>query len=121
MSFLLDPPLLVATGAAIERLCPDARRARRLGAASVAAFVGVSTLLYVRAPVPGLGLLPRAFGAADGRDFMLGSGVRSFAGHQAGPRTHAAAAAIFASYPGWLALGRRLARRELRSAAGRAR
>ncbi|WP_372789651.1 hypothetical protein [Paraconexibacter sp.] len=99
MSFLLDPPLLVATGAAIERVVPDEAAARTLSTATVATFVGVSTLLYLRAPVPGLSLLYRPFGAADGRDFMLGSGVVSFADREAGPRTHALAAAIFATYP----------------------
>lgn len=111
MSFLLDPPLLVATGAVIERAVPDQELARKLGAGSVAVFVGVSTLLYTRAPLPGLSLWYRPFGCVDGRDFMLGSGVVSFADHDAGPRTHALAAAIFATYPGWLALGRRLGRR----------
>lgn len=111
MSFLLDPPLLVAAGAVIERAVPDRALARRLGAGAVSVFVGVSALLYARAPIPGLSLWYRPFGCADGRDFMLGSGVVSFADHDAGPRTHVLAAAIFATYPGWLALGRRLARR----------
>lgn len=111
MSFLLDPPLLVAAGAVIERAVPGEEAARTAGAVTVGTFIGVSTLLYLRAPVPGLSWLYRPFGARDGRDFMLGSGVRSFAGHEAGPRTHALAAAIFATYPGWLWLGRRLARR----------
>ena len=111
MSFLLDPPLLLATGAAIERVVPDERAARLLSRGTVATFVGVSALLYLRAPVPGLSLLYRPFGAKDGRDFMLGSGVVSFAERDVGPRTHGLAAAVFATYPGWLALGRRLARR----------
>ncbi len=111
VSFLLDPPLLVATGAAIERLAPDEDAARRATRAALATFVGVSALLYARAPVPGLRMLWGPFGAADGRDFMLGSGVVSFAEHDAGPRTHALAAAIFAGYPACLATGRRLARR----------
>lgn len=111
MSFLLDPPLLVVAGAAIERLVPDEIDARRAGRATVAVFVGVSVLLYARAPVPGLRRLWSPFGATDGRDFMLGSGIVSFADHDAGPRTHALAAAIFASYPAWLTAGRRLARR----------
>lgn len=111
MSFLLDPPLLVAAGAAIERAAPDEDLARTLSAATVATFVGVSALLYLRVPAPGLGLYSRVFRTQDGRDFMLGSGIVSFADHEAGPRTHALAAALFATYPGWLALGRRLGRR----------
>jgi hypothetical protein len=114
VSFLLDPPMLVASGALIERSVADQRRADTLARATVATFVGVSALLYARAPIPGLGLLWRPFGAADGRDFMLGSGVRSFASYDAGRGTHALAAAIFATYPGWLALGRRLARQRQR-------
>lgn len=111
MSFLLDPPLLVAAGAAIERVAPGEDAARTLGAITVGTFIGVSALLYLRVPAPGLSLLYRPFGAQDGRDFMLGSGVKSFAGHEAGARTHALAAGIFATYPACLGLGRRLARR----------
>ncbi|MGZ4248470.1 MAG: hypothetical protein ACXVUE_09210 [Solirubrobacteraceae bacterium] len=111
MSILLDPPMLIASGALIERTVADETQADSLAHATVATFVGVSVLLYLRAPVPGLGLLWRPFGATDGRDFMLGSGVRSFAAHNAGPGTHVLAAAIFATYPSWLSLGRRLARR----------
>lgn len=111
MSFILDPPLLLTAGATIERLDVDDRTADALAAATAATFVGVSTLLYLRAPVPGLGLIWKPFRTKDSRDFMLGSGVRSFADHEAGPRTHALAAAILASYPAWLALGRRLGRR----------
>lgn len=118
MSFLIDPPLLVATGAAIERGVADDRHADMLGRAAVATFVGVSVLLYARARVPGLSLLYRPFGSADGRDFMLGSGVRSFADHDAGPATHALAAAIFATYPAWLRLGRRLGRQPGSSRSG---
>ena len=106
LSFLLDPPLLVAAGAAYQRAPLDERQARAVDRATVATFVGVSTLLYLRAP--GLSLIWRPFGCADGRDFMLGSGIKSFAGHRAGPRTHLLAAAIFATYPAWLKLGRRV-------------
>jgi hypothetical protein len=104
MSFLLDPPLLVATGAAIERGLGDRPGlARHAGRAAVGVFVGVSAALYANAP--GLEPLWRPWGARSGRDFMLGSGI-------AHPRERGhAVLALFALYPAWLALGRRMARR----------
>lgn len=107
MSFLLDPPLLVAAGSAIERLAPDDRTARRAAGGTVAVFVGVSLALY--ANTPGLGAFWRPFRARNGREFMLTSGL----GRTDGPRgasQHAAALALFALYPAWLELGRRAAR-----------
>ncbi|MDZ7732925.1 MAG: hypothetical protein U5R31_07220 [Acidimicrobiia bacterium] len=113
MSFLIDPPLLVGAGAMIERAVPPERR--DLASASVVGtFVGVSVGLYL--DVPGLGAIWRPFGSAGGRDFMLNSGVLGIDHTRAGAPTHAAAAAIFATYPLWLALGRRLARRRPGSA-----
>lgn len=109
MSFLLDPPLLVASGIAIERLVPDERR-DLAEAATLGTFVGVSCALYLN--VPGLGALWRPFRADDGRDFMLSSGVLGIDHRRAGAGTHAVAAAIFATYPLWLKVGRRLGRRD---------
>lgn len=109
MSFLLDPPLLVASGAAIERAVPDAEEARRLSALTLAAFVGVSAALYARAP--GLRAVWGPFGARDGREFMLGSGLVRVDHEQMAPVQHALAVSQFALYPAWLALGRRLGRR----------
>lgn len=108
MSFLLDPPLLAAAGAAIERFAPDERTARVAARGTVATFVGVSLALYANAP--GLSAFWRPFRARDGREFMLTSGLARTDGPQGAPQ-HAAALALFALYPAWLELGRRAARR----------
>jgi hypothetical protein len=109
MSFVLDPPLLVASGAAIERLGVGDATARRLSAASVATFVGVSVALYANAP--GLRAIWGPFGARSGREFMLTSGLARVDERRITPARHAAALSLFAAYPLWLALGRALARR----------
>ena len=49
--------------------------------------------------------------ADDGRDWMLNSGVFRFDHRDPRPATHAASAALFASYPLWLWLGWRDGRR----------
>lgn len=108
MSFVLDPPLLFAAGVLIERrLPPDQRDLAE--AATLGVFFGGSFGLYNN--VPGLGVLWRPFRAANGRDFMWNSGVFHVDTAQAGPRLHAAAGAIFATYPFFIKLGRRLGRR----------
>lgn len=107
MSFLLDPPLLAAAGAAIERLAPDERSARLAARGTVATFVGVSVALYANAP--GLGAFWRPFRARNGREFMLTSGLARTDG-PSGAARHAAVLAQFALYPAWLELGRRAAR-----------
>lgn len=107
MSFLLDPPLLAAAGVAIERFAPDERTARVAARGTVATFIGVSAALYANAL--GLGAFWRPFGASSGREFMLTSGLAPSRGPQRAVQ-HAAALALFALYPAWLALGRRAAR-----------
>jgi hypothetical protein len=109
MSFLFDPPLLVAGGAAIERLAPDHATATVAEWAMLAVFIGTSTALY--ANVPGLGLLWRPYGSTSGRDFMLNSGMTRFRHDRPPLRTHLLAAVLFATYPLWLRAGRRLATR----------
>jgi hypothetical protein len=109
VSFLLDPPLLVAAGIAIERLAPDEDGARTASRATVAAFVGTSVALYL--DMPGLGLLWRPFGSKSGRDFMLNSGLTRFRHERPQTRTHLLAALLFCAYPLWLRAGRGLARR----------
>ena len=113
MSFLLDPPLLFASGVLIERALPLGRR-DVAEAATLGVFFGGSFGLYNN--VPGLGLLWRPFRARNGRDFMWNSGVF---GVNTTPETgtrewplHAAAAGIFATYPFFLKLGRKLGRRK---------
>lgn len=108
MSFLLDPPLLVAAGAAIERGVADERDARAAERATVGIFVGVSLALY--ANVPGLGAFWKPFGARSGREFMLTSGLAPVDEARLRPWQHVAALSVFATYPLWLALGRRAAR-----------
>lgn len=112
MSFLLDPPLLLASGLAIERCTEDERTADRLANATLTVFLGVSVPLWndVRSPV--LAPVWRPFGSAGPRDFMVNSGVltlpvprRPTLGH------HLAASAVFTLYPLSLRLGRQLGRR----------
>ncbi|MEE2854327.1 MAG: hypothetical protein VX424_16950 [Actinomycetota bacterium] len=104
MSFLLDPPLLMASGALIERHVPPDRR-DVAEAAVLGIFFGGSFGLYH--DVPGLGLLWRPFRARNGRDFMWNSGVFGVDTAKAGWPLHAAAAAIFATYPLFIKIGRR--------------
>jgi len=114
MSFVIDPPLLVASGAAIEAAAgEDERRARRLRAGVTALFVGVSLALY--ANLPGLGRLWRPFGARSGREFMLTSGLARVDERRSGPARHLGALSLFLLYPLWARLGAALVR------AGRAR
>ena len=107
MSFALDLPLLVASGVLIERNVGSDRR-DVAEAAVLGVFFGGSFGLYNN--VPGLGVLWRPFRARNGRDFMWNSGV--FGVHTAELRwpLHAAAGAIFATYPFFIKLGRRLGR-----------
>ncbi|OBI41356.1 hypothetical protein A5707_07825 [Mycobacterium kyorinense] len=107
MSFLLDPPMLVASGVIIERGLPAEQR-DAAEAATLGVFFGGSFGLYNN--VPGLGLLWRPFRAQNGRDFMWNSGVFGVRTQQLNWPMHAVAAAIFATYPIFLKLGRRLGR-----------
>jgi hypothetical protein len=108
VSFLLDPGLLLASGAAIEGAIPDDRKdAAEL--ATIVTFLGISTALYANAP--GLGLFWKPFRATGGRDFMLNSGIFHFRHDRPGWRTHTVALAILATYPLWLRAGRRLGSR----------
>lgn len=105
MSFLVDPPLLVASGAAIEAAAPDERTARRLEAAVLGVFVVTSVSLYLNARWTRW--LARLCRARSGRDWMLNSGVFHFDDERAGPTTHLVSAFIFCTYPLWIRLGRR--------------
>ncbi|MCZ7631443.1 MAG: hypothetical protein M5U19_21375 [Microthrixaceae bacterium] len=108
MSFLLDPPLLVASGVLIENVLPEEHR-DLAEAATMSTFIGISIALYLE--VPGLGLFWKPFGSTDGRDFMINSGVLKVNTDEAGWRTHAASAAIYATYPLFMKLGRRIGAR----------
>jgi len=109
MSFVIDPPLLVAAGAAIEVVAGDDEvTARRLRGATAGLFVGVSLALYANAP--GLSRIWRPFGSRSGREFMLTSGLASVDERRIAPVQHAAALSLFALYPLWARLGAALAR-----------
>lgn len=109
MTLLVDPPLLVGTGAAIARLAPDERRARWLECAALAAFLGAGVSLYCNASW--MEWFRRPFPAESGRDFMLNSMVFHVEYRHPRPAVHIGAAAVFATYPLWLRLGGWLARR----------
>lgn len=109
MSFLLDPPLLVASGAAIERVVEDPERQAALEAGTVALVAGVSLALYANAP--GLRGLWSRFGSRSGREFMLSSGLAPVDEDALRTRHHLAANSLFALYPLWIRLGRLAARR----------
>ncbi len=108
MSFLLDPPMLFAAGVLIERRLPAEQR-DLAEAATLGVFFGGSFALYQ--DVPGLQPLWRPFGASGGRDFMWNSGVFGVGTGALRWPMHAAAGAIFATYPLWLKVGRRRGRR----------
>ena len=108
MSFLLDPPLLVASGVLIEKALPEEHR-DLAEAATMATFIGISVALYLEAP--GLGMFWKPFGSDNGRDFMVNSGVFKVDTDKAGWRTDVVSAAIYATYPLFLKLGRRIGAR----------
>jgi len=109
MSFVIDPPLLVASGAAIEAVAgEDEATARRLRGGVVALFVAVSLALY--ANVPGLARLWRPFGSRSGREFMLTSGLVRVDEQRIAPVQHAGALSLFLLYPLWVRLGSALMR-----------
>jgi hypothetical protein len=99
VSFLIDPPWLYANG----RVAARSPAPVPLTVATVLAFYVVSISLYFN--LPWTQRIWRACRARDGRDWMLNSGVLHFDHRHAGPRTHAASALIFATYPLWMWLG----------------
>jgi hypothetical protein len=109
VSFLIDPPWLYANGRAIGAVETDDRRAKRLLAATMGVFWGVSIPLYLnqRWTRP----IWRACRARSGRDWMLNSGVLKLDDRHPSRRTHVVSAAIFATYPLWLWLGYRQGKR----------
>jgi hypothetical protein len=112
MSFLLDPPLLFATGAAIERLVEDESTADRLAGITIAGYLGVSVPLWLDSGARPLQLIWRPFGSEGARDFMVNSGLLHLpTPRRAEARHHLMAAVVFATYPLALALGRRWGRR----------
>lgn len=109
MSFLVDPPLLIGTGATIATVAPDEKTARRLEGAVLVVFLVTSISLYFNARWTDW--LARLCRAETGRDWMLNSGVFHFDHAKPKPKVHAVSALIFATYPAWLRLGRKLGSR----------
>ena len=110
MSFLIDPPWLYATGQLYGRVLPERTPAARvLEKATAGAFLATSISLYLNRPWTRP--IWKACRAQDGRDWMLNSGVFGIDHRRAVARTHALAALLFATYPLWLRLGERAARR----------
>lgn len=108
MSFLIDPPLLLASGAASRLLVQERSRAGAQRAV-LAVFVCTSVSLYLNAPwTRWLAELCRA---ESGRDWMINSGVTHFEHRAPRPAVHATAVALFALYPTWYRLGARLGAR----------
>lgn len=109
MSFLLDPPALVVSGAvaAGAGVPPHVRRLLRRG--TVAVFVGTSAALYLNAAWTRP--LVRLFRARSGRDWMINSGVTRFEHERPRRIVHLAAVAMFATYPRWYRLGERFGSR----------
>lgn len=111
MSFLIDPPLLYASGRGygqVTRDSPDRRRDALVGAATMATFLGVSVSLYLERPWTRP--VWRLCGASSGRDWMLNSGLLRLDWRQAGTPTHVVSIAIFLTYPYWLWRGFRSGR-----------
>ena len=106
MSFLIDPPLLIATGAAAGDRVPM----KKLAPPVLAAFWGVGAGLYRNAEwtKPFMRVLP----GRDGRDFMWTSGVLPLRHDKRRDRAKwdKRALAAFATYPVFLWLGTRAAR-----------
>ncbi|HEV2980513.1 MAG TPA: hypothetical protein VGX51_03700 [Solirubrobacteraceae bacterium] len=110
MSFLIDPPWLYATGQLYGRALPQRTpTARALERATAGVFLATSISLYLNRPWTRP--IWKACKAKDGRDWMLNSGVFRFDHQRVGARTHAVAALLFATYPLWLRLGERAARK----------
>ncbi|MFC6941318.1 hypothetical protein ACFQE8_15325 [Salinirubellus sp. GCM10025818] len=106
MSFLLDPPVLFASGLCLGRFVPEGSRRRRISLAVVGLFWGVSGLLY-------LDVLPWWDGSrlTRGSGWMLNSGLNTRLTRRAGHDV--LAILLFAAYPLWMWFGMRLGRQSL--------
>ena len=106
MSFLVDPPLLLATGATAGRRLPM----KQLAPPVLAVFWGTGAAFYRNSPLtkPFMRVLP----GRDGRDFMWTTGVLPIRHRRRRDRAKwdRRALAVFATYPIFLWLGTRAAR-----------
>lgn len=107
MSFLVDPPLLVAAGAAIAKSGADDKQAAAIERGVLAVFLATSISLFFNARWTHW--LARLCRAESGRDWMINSGVLKLDPKPLTATRVAAAAALFATYPAFVRLGRRLA------------
>jgi hypothetical protein len=107
MSFLIDGPLLLGTGAAIEKISGDEETAKKLEQLTIVGFLATSISLYMNAPWTRW--MADMCKAESGRDWMINSGVFKFEHEKVSGRTHLVSAAIFTTYPMWLRMGRKLA------------
>ena len=109
MSFLADPPMLVASVVAIDSVVSDEDTAKKLELGVLLVFLVVSISLYLN-----LGWVRKFwefFGEKSGRDFMFNSGVLPLSEERMPSSKHAMSVAIFATYPLWLRLGRKIGAR----------
>ncbi len=116
MSFLADPPMLVASGVAIDSVVSDEDTAKKMELGILLVFLVVSISLYLN-----LGWVRRFwefFGEKTGRDFMFNSGVLPLSDDSMPSSKHAIAVALFATYPLWLRLGRKIGARMRTNRAG---
>ncbi|MCL4313383.1 MAG: hypothetical protein M1131_04505 [Actinobacteria bacterium] len=106
MSFLIDPPVLFGTGVGIESYIADRKKALMTEGVIATGFVITSISLYLDAkwtkPIW------KVCGAKSGRDWMLNSGVFKFNTDKVSNKVHVVAAVLFASYPFWIHLGRKV-------------
>ncbi len=110
MSFLIDPPWLYATGRAYGRLMPEETpAASAVSKTTLGVFLATSISLYFN--LSWTRRIWEACRAADGRDWMLNSGVFKLDHRRVSRRTHLVSALIFTTYPLWLWLGERAGRR----------
>lgn len=110
MAFLMDAPMLVASGMAISKIAPSEDAARKLELATAATFIAGATAFYLKAP--GFDqVAKKVFRSEDGREFMVNSMVFNFDHRKLTGRKHLIAVGLLASYPLWLKLGRRLGKR----------
>jgi len=109
----VDPPWQVLNGYAIARVSSNGTVERALELATDALFFSVSIPLYMNAEWTEPIWKPT--GATSGRDWMINSRVFRFEHRKVTWRTHAAAVAIFATYPLWLRLGLAIGKRRRNS------
>lgn len=103
MSFLLDPVLLIETGATIGERVEDDLATIAAGAIALGGFYAISVSLYK--DLEWTRPVWRSVGARSGKDWMLNSGVFAFEFRHPSRETDLVSAAIFATYPIWITAG----------------